>query len=247
MDLGICGRTALVTGASRGLGFACARALAQEGADLILVARSAAPLARAASSLSAESGVKIACVAADVATEAGRAQILAAGPPPDILINNAGGPRNGDFRGLTPADWAHALDTNFLAAVELIRATADGMAARGFGRIVNITSMSVRMPVAQLELSNAARLALTGYVASVSRQIAASGVTLNNLLPGTISTERIAELGDTARDLIAKVPAGRAGTPQEFGAVCAFLCSEQAAYITGQNILVDGGLCAFAV
>jgi len=192
-------------------------------------------------------GRAVGTAVADISTEVGRERALAACPEPDILVNNAGGPPGGDFRDLTLDQWSSALDANFLSAVELIRATVDGMTKRGFGRIVNVTSLTVRMPVPQLDLSNAARLALTGYVAGVARQIAPQGVTINNLLPGTMATERIQALGETAQKLIARVPMGRAGRPEEFGAACAFLCSAQAGYITGQNILIDGGLCAFTV
>jgi 3-oxoacyl-[acyl-carrier protein] reductase len=247
MDLGIAGRRALVCGASRGLGFACARALAQENVTVTLISRSQGSLDEAASKIEATTGVRPKTVEADVSTDRGRDAARAAEPSPDILITNAGGPPSKDFRELSRADWATALDANFLSAVELIRACVDGMIDRGFGRIVNITSMTVRMPVERLDLSNAPRLALTGYVAGVSRQIAKHNVTINNLLPGTIATERILELGETAQRLIAKVPAGRAGTPDEFGATCAFLCSRPAAFITGQNILLDGGLCSFTV
>jgi 3-oxoacyl-[acyl-carrier protein] reductase len=247
MDLGIAGRHALVCGASRGLGFACAAALAQEGAHVTLVSRSRGALSTAAERIWLETGRLPQIAEADIATEAGRKSALATCPAPDILVTNAGGPPAGDFRKLTHADWSAALEANFLSAVELIRLTVDGMAERGFGRIVNVTSLTVRSPVQQLDLSNAARLALTGYVAGVARQIAPRSVTINNLLPGTIATERIRDLGETAERLIAKVPMGRAGRPEEFGAMCAFLCSKHAAYITAQNILVDGGLCSFTV
>lgn len=247
MDFGIAGRRALVLGASRGLGFACAAALASEGVAVTLVARGRDSLDRAAARLHEATGATPQSVVADVATEAGREDALAACPAPDILVTNAGGPPGGDFRSLTLKDWQAALDANFLSAVELIRASVDGMAARGFGRIVNITSLTVRSPVENLDLSNAPRLALTGFVAGVARQLAPSGVTINNLLPGAIATERLRELGATADKLIAKVPMGRAGTPDEFGATCAFLCSTHASYITAQNILVDGGLCTFTV
>ena len=247
MDLGIKGRRALVCGASRGLGFACARALAREGAAVTLASRRRETLTLAAARVEAETGVLPATALADISTEAGRRHALAACPEPDILVTNAGGPPSMDFRDVELAQWIEALQANFLSAVELIRAAVDGMVGRGFGRIVNITSLTVRLPVQQLDLSNATRLALTGYVAGVARQVAASNVTINNLLPGTIATERIRELGATADKLIAKVPMGRAGDPEEFGAACAFLCSRQAAYITAQNLLVDGGLCPFAV
>jgi 3-oxoacyl-[acyl-carrier protein] reductase len=247
MDLGIAGRRALVCGASRGLGFACAQALAQEGVRVTLVARNDHSLREATQRINECSAVEASFVAADVSAAAGRAAALQACSEPDILITNAGGPPSLDFRALTIDHWQTALDTNFLSAVELIKAVVDGMMQRRFGRIVNITSLTVRMPVQRLELSNATRLAMTGFVSSVARQIASQHVTLNNLLPGTIATERVRELGQTAQQLIAKVPMGRAGQPAEFGAACAFLCSLPAAYITGQNILVDGGLCPITV
>lgn len=247
MDFKISGRHALVCGASKGLGFACAEALAREGVQVTLVSRSMAALEQARDSIAAQTSVKSALVAADLATPEGRALVLAACPDPDILVTNCGGPPGGDFRQLTRAQWLAALEANFLSAAQLIQATVDKMAERGFGRIVNITSMTVRVPVINLDLSNASRLALTGFVAGVSRQVARDGVTINNLLPGTIDTERLRELDDTARRLLERVPMGRAGTPEEFGATCAYLCSTQADFITGQNILLDGGLCAFTV
>jgi 3-oxoacyl-[acyl-carrier protein] reductase len=247
MDFGIAGRKALVCGASRGLGFACAAALAREGVAVTLVSRSRDALAAAAARIEQETGLAPQVAAADIATAEGRKTALAACPSPDILVTNAGGPPSIDFRTLTLADWSAALAANFLAAVELTRATIDDMAGRGFGRIVNITSLTVRLPVQQLDLSNATRLALTGYVAGVARQMAPHNVTINNLLPGTIATERLRDLGATADRLIEKVPMGRAETSEEFAAACAFLCSTQAAYITAQNLLVDGGLCPFTV
>jgi 3-oxoacyl-[acyl-carrier protein] reductase len=247
VNLGIEGRTALVCGASRGLGFASAKALAAEGVSVTLAARNANALQEAATQLRGTTAVEVQTVVADLTTAAGRTAALAACPNPDILVTNSGGPPSVDFRALTRQQWQAALEGNFLSAVDLVRALVDGMIERRFGRIVNITSLTVRMPVIQLDLSNAARLALTGYVAGVARQIAPFGVTVNNLLPGTIATERIRELGESAQQLIARVPAGRAGDPDEFGATCAFLCSRQAAYITGQNVLVDGGLCPITV
>jgi 3-oxoacyl-[acyl-carrier protein] reductase len=247
VNLGIEGRTALVCGASRGLGFASAKALAAEGVSVTLAARNANALQEAAAQLRGTTAVEVQTVVADLTTAAGRTAALAACPNPDILVTNSGGPPSVDFRALTRQQWQAALEGNFLSAVDLVRALVDGMIERRFGRIVNITSLTVRMPVIQLDLSNAARLALTGYVAGVARQIAPFGVTVNNLLPGTIATERIRELGESAQQLIARVPAGRAGDPDEFGATCAFLCSRQAAYITGQNVLVDGGLCPITV
>lgn len=226
---------------------ACARALAGEGVRVTLVARRAEALEMAADRIAEATGSRPAFVVADVGTAQGRAAVHASSAETDILVTNAGGPPIKDFTDLTLEDWERALDANLLSAVELIRTFAPGMRARRFGRIVNITSATVRMPVARLDLSTSARLALTGYVAGVARQIAEDGVTINNLLPGTIMTERLAELGATADALVARVPAGRAGKPEEFGAACAFLCSEQAAFITGQNLLVDGGLCTLTI
>lgn len=248
MDLGIAGRNALVCGASRGLGFACASALAAEGVCVTLFSRNPDALSQAVARIAAATpAAKVRSVAGDVSTAEGREAALRACPSPDILVTNAGGPVSTDFRSLTLEQWHSALETNFLSAVELIRGVADGMIQRRFGRIVNITSLTVRMPVLRLELSNAARLALTGYVSSVARQLAPQHVTINNLLPGVIDTERVRELGQTANSLLAKVPAGRAGRPEEFAAACAFLCSARAGFITGQNILVDGGLCPVTV
>jgi 3-oxoacyl-[acyl-carrier protein] reductase len=247
MNFNIAGKQALVCGASRGLGFACAEALAGEGVSLTLVARSGAALDIAAKHIAETTGHAPKTVEADLSTEKGRQRVLSGCPTPDILVTNAGGPSSGDFRKLTHTQWLTALETNFLAAEELIKAAVDHMINKSFGRIVNITSMTVRTPIQGLDLSNATRLALTGYVAGVARQIAKHNVTINNLLPGPIATERLLELGQTAEQLIARVPAGRAGHPRELGAACAFLCSEQAGFITGQNLLVDGGLCSFTV
>jgi 3-oxoacyl-[acyl-carrier protein] reductase len=247
MDFGIAGRKALVCGASQGLGYACAAALAQEGACVTLLSRRRAALESAAGRIETEVGRRPEAIVCDLGTTDGLRAALAETGAPDILVTNAGGPPSMDFRKLSPADWDSAIRTNFLASVELIRSCVDGMIGRGFGRIVNITSLTVRMPVEGLDLSTATRLALTGYVAGVSRQIARHNVTINNLLPGTVLTERIKELGETANRLIPKVPAGRGGLPEEFGAACAFLCSTRASYITGQNLLVDGGLCPFTV
>lgn len=226
---------------------ACAWALAGEGAHVTLVARRAEALQAAADRIAEATGNRPAFVVADVGTAQGRAAVQASSAEADILVTNAGGPPTKDFMELTLEDWKRALDANFLSAVEMIRMFAPGMRARRFGRIVNITSATVRMPVERVDLSTSARLALTGYVAGVARQIAKDGVTINNLLPGTVMTERLAELGATADALVARVPAGRAGKPEEFGAACAFLCSEQAAFITGQNLLVDGGLCPLTI
>jgi 3-oxoacyl-[acyl-carrier protein] reductase len=247
MDLGIAGRRALVCGASQGLGYACALALAQEGVSVTLVSRRRSALEDAASGIEKEAGRRPDIVACDLATPEGLRKVLVDAATPDILVTNAGGPPTKDFRELSTTDWDLALRTNFLSSVELIKASVDAMIARGFGRIVNITSLTVRMPVERLDLSTSTRLALTGYVAGVSRQVAKHNVTINNLLPGTILTERITALGETASALIAKVPADRGGLPEEFGAACAFLCSTRASYITGQNLLVDGGLCASTI
>ncbi|SAL17434.1 SDR family oxidoreductase [Caballeronia telluris] len=253
MDMGIAGRTALVCAASKGLGRGCAEALAAEGVNLVIVARTQATLDATAADIRAKYGVDVKALACDITTPEGHAAALAACPAPDILVNNAGGPPPGDFRDFTRDDWIKALDANMLTPIELIKATLDGMIDRGFGRIVNITSSSVKAPIDVLGLSNGARSGLTGFVAGVARKIAATGVTINNLLPGTFDTDRIAETLaaqakaqnislDEARARRAKaLPAGRFGTPDEFGRACAFLCSAHAGYITGQNWLIDGG------
>ena len=247
MDLGIAGKRALVCGASKGLGYACAHALAAEGVSVALVSRDAQRLASAAKKIERQTGSSVSAIVSDLSIPQERQRVAREFPGPDILVTNCGGPPSGDFRELTRAQWLAALEANFLASIELIQSVVDGMSSRGFGRIVNITSMTVRVPVANLDLSNATRLALTGYVAGVARQMAPTGLTINNLLPGPIATERLQELGETAQGLIARIPVGRAGTPEEFGAVCAFLCSRKAAFITGQNILIDGGLCALTI
>jgi 3-oxoacyl-[acyl-carrier protein] reductase len=262
MDLGIAGKWALVCGASKGLGFGCARALAQEGVNLVINARNPEALQEAAASLSALAPqVKVLAVAADITTEEGRAAVLAAAGGPgvdfDIVVTNAGGPPPGDFRDWDRAAWIKAVDANMLTPIELIKATVDGMAARGFGRIVNITSSAVKAPIDILGLSNGARSGLTGFVAGLARSgIAARGVTINNLLPGKFDTDRLrttfsAAASKTGKSLDdvrlvqqSQVPARRFGTPDEFGAICAFLCSVHAGYMTGQNILPDGGLYA---
>lgn len=217
MDLGIRGRRAIVCAASKGLGRACAEALAENGVALVLNARGHATLEATAAEIRAAHGVGVVTVAADVATEVGRAALLSACPDHDILINNAGGPPPGDFRDWGEEIWLAALRANMLAPIALIRAVVDGMAERGFGRIVNITSATVKEPIPELGLSNGARAGLTGLVSGVARQVAAKGVTINNILPG------------------------RFGEPGEFGQLCAFLCSSHAGYITSQNLLIDGG------
>lgn len=253
MDLGITGRRALVCAASKGLGRACAMALAREGVAITIVARSAGPLEDTARAIRGETGVEVDTVAADITTPEGRKASLAACPEPDILVNNAGGPPPGDFRDWDRSMWISALDANMLTPIELIRATVDGMIGRGFGRIVNITSAAVKAPIFTLGLSNGARAGLTGFIAGLARQTAAHNVTINNLLPGPFETDRLRHnLADSAQREgrnVAEVraarelsnPTGRFGDPEEFGAACAFLCSRQAAYMTGQNILIDGG------
>lgn len=256
MDMGIAGRTALVCAASKGLGRGCAEALAAEGVELVILARTAATLDATAADIRAKTGATVRTVACDITTPEGRAAALAACPQPDILVNNAGGPPPGDFRQFTHDDWIRALEANMLTPIELIRATIDGMIARGFGRIVNITSSAVKAPIDVLGLSNGARSGLTGFVAGVARngQVAGRNVTINNLLPGLFDTDRIAatfsaqaqskgvSIDDARRERMKSIPAGRFGEPGEFGKACAFLCSAHAGYITGQNWLIDGGV-----
>ena len=253
MDMGISGRKALVCGASAGLGLACAQALAREGAELVIVARTEGPLREAAAALSALGSAPVSWTAADVTTAQGRSRIFAAHPRFDIVVTNAGGPPPGDFRHWERATWISALDANMLAPIALIRQFVDGMMARGFGRIVNITSSAVKSPVDGLGLSTGARSGLTGFVAGLARTTVAKGVTINNLLPGTFDTQRLAgnfaaqaqreglEVATVREQRIAKHPARRLGRPEEFGAACAFLCSAHAGYINGQNLLLDGG------
>ena len=258
MDLGIAGKWALVCGASKGLGLGCAQALVREGVNVLIVARGADVLQTAAANLIADSarpaGAEVLFVAEDITTEAGRAAVFAVRRDFDIVVTNAGGPPPGDFRDWDRDAWIKAVDANMLTPIELIKATVDGMAARGFGRIVNITSSAVKSPIDILGLSNGARSGLTGFVAGVSRSgLAAQGVTINNLLPGAFDTDRLRgnmagvaqktgkpvdAIIDTRRKAI---PAQRFGTPEEFGAICAFLCSQHAGYMTGQNVLADGG------
>jgi 3-oxoacyl-[acyl-carrier protein] reductase len=253
MDLGIEGRKALVCAASKGLGRGCAMALAREGVAVTIVARTPQSLAAAADEIRAATGAGVATVAADITTDAGRAAALEACPAPDILINNAGGPPPGDFRDWDRDDWIAAIDANMLSAIFLIKAVVDGMIARKFGRIVNITSSAVKAPIDILGLSNGARTGLTGFVAGIARKTVRDNVTINNLLPGPFDTERLSKTieasakaagrdpADVRRERMATNPAGRFGDPDEFGAMCAYLCSVQAGYITGQNILIDGG------
>jgi len=253
MDLGIKGRTALVCASSQGLGRGCAEALAAAGARVIVNGRDRETLARAADEIAAATGAEIVPVAADVGTEDGRAALLEAAGRVDILVNNNGGPPPADFRALSHAQLLAGVEANMLTPIAMVQAVIDGMVQRRFGRIVNITSGSVKMPIAGLDLSSGARLGLTGFLAGVARQVAHANVTINGLLPGSFDTargtaidkKRAADAGialDRARDeRIAKIPARRLGSPQEFGAACAFLCSASAGFITGQNLLIDGG------
>ena len=253
MDLGIRGKRALVCASSKGLGLGCARALAGAGADLVMNARGAGALEAAAAAIRAEFGVEVITVATDITTEEGRAAVLAEAGAVDILVNNAGGPPPGMWTDWEREDFVAALDANMLTPIALIKALVPGMMERGWGRVVNITSQAVKAPVPVLGLSNSARAGLTGYVAGTSRQVAGTGVTINNLLPGIHATDRATALDtgvaeregitvDEARaQRCATIPAGRYGTPEEFGAACAFLCSRHAGFIIGQNILLDGG------
>jgi len=253
MDLGISGKSAIVCAGSKGLGRGCAEALAEAGVNLVINARSEGPLAEAAQEIAARYGVNVVPVAADISTEAGRAAVLAANPNPDILVNNAGGPPPGMWHEWEREDFIKALDANMLAPIAMMKALLPGMIDRGWGRVVNITSQSVKSPIAVLGLSNSARAGLTGYVAGTSRQVAGNGVTINNMLPGIHATDRATALdsgvvsaqGITMEEARAQraatIPAGRYGTSEEFGAMCAFLCSTKAGFIVGQNILLDGG------
>ena len=253
MNLGIAGKTALVCGASRGLGRACAEALAREGVNLVIVARTREVLERAAAEIARAAGVKVVPVDADLTTGAGRAAAVAACPAPDILINNSQGPLPGDFRTWSRQDWIAALDDMMLGPIEMMRLTVDGMGARGFGRIVNIVSRSVKVPQGELGLSNGARAGLVGFAAGLARQFAARNVTINNLLPGIFDSDAqhrhirgmLEGSGKTFdqvfRERAAASTAKRYGDPAEFGAYCAFLCSAHAGYITGQSLLIDGG------
>jgi 3-oxoacyl-[acyl-carrier protein] reductase len=253
MDFGIKGRTAIVCASSKGLGRGCAFSLAREGVNLVITARGKDALEKTAGEIRAATGVKVTAIAGDITTETGRAAVLAACPSPDILVNNAGGPPPGDFRTWTRDTWIAALDANMLTPIELIKATVDGMIARKFGRIVNITSSSVKAPIEVLGLSNGARSGLTGFVAGIARKTVAHNVTINNLLPGSFDTDRIRvtieaqakargiSVDTLRKERMAQCPAGRFGDPVEFGDACAYLCSAQAGYVTGQNFLIDGG------
>ncbi len=253
MDLGIKGRKAIVCAASKGLGRACAVALAREGVELVITARTRETLEATADEIRRETGATVTPVAGDIATEAGRAAALAACPNPDILVNNAGGPPRGDFREWGRDDWIRALDANMLAPIFLIKSVVDGMVERRFGRIVNITSGSVKSPIPELGMSNGARAGLTGFVAGLARQVSRHNVTINNLLPGPFLTDRLrGGATEAARqsnrpvdDIVAEraqgsIP-GRVGNPAEFGDACAFLCAASSGFIVGQNLLLDGG------
>jgi 3-oxoacyl-[acyl-carrier protein] reductase len=253
MDLGIAGRRAIVCGGSAGLGRGTATALAADGVKVLIAARTEERLAKAALEIAEETGGEVRYVVADSTTDAGREAILAECPAPDILVNNAGGPPPGDFREWDREAWMRALDANMLGSIFFIKATLDGMVEREFGRIVNITSHMVKQPAAILGLSNGARAGLTGFVGGLSREVARHNVTINCVLPGQFDTDRLRSNQQRAADRSGSdlatiqasarrgIPAGRFGRPEEFGAMCAFLCSAQASFITGQNILLDGG------
>lgn len=253
MDMGLKGRTALVCAASKGLGRACAMALAREGAIVTITARGAEALEQTAAEIRAATGATVKTVAGDITTKDGRAAALAACPTPDILVNNAGGPPPGDFRDWERDDWIRALDANMLTPIELIKATVDGMIERKFGRIVNITSGSVKAPIPMLGMSNGARAGLTGFVAGLARQVCRHNVTINNLLPGPFLTDRLrsnaaiaaGKAGITTEEEIAaraaQTPSQRVGDPAEFGDACVFLCAASSGFIVGQNLLLDGG------
>jgi len=253
MDLGLRGKTALVCAASKGLGKGCAASLAREGVNLVITARGRDALEATADELRKNFSVKVTAIAGDITTEQGRAAALQACPSPDILVNNAGGPPPGDFRNWDREAWVKAVDANMITPILLMRAVVDGMIAKKFGRIVNITSGAVKFPIPELGLSNGARTGLTGFVAGLSRKTVRHNVTINNLLPGPFDTDRLRgnfefnakASGKTVEELrkarAEANPAGRFGTIEEFGDACAFLCSAQAGFITGQNLLMDGG------
>jgi len=253
MDLGIAGRKAIVCASSRGLGKACARALAEAGCEVVINGRDAKTLNATATELSGITGTKITAVVADVATPDGQKLLLAACPQPDILINNNAGPPLRDFRELTRAQMLDGVTANMIVAIELIQKVIDPMTQRKFGRIINITSAAVKAPLAGLDLSSGARAGLTAFLAGVARTVADKNVTINNILPGAFDTDRLRgtlsktaeskgkSITQVAADRIATIPAKRFGDPAEFGAAAAFLCSAQAGYITGQNLLIDGG------
>ena len=254
MDLNINGKSAIICASSKGLGKACALALAKEGVNVWISARHEDALNTAADEITASTSAKVQTVVADVTSAEGRDALFAACPEPDIIINNAGGPPPGDFRDWGQEEWFDAINANMYSAIDMIRRSLDGMMERGFGRIVNITSVAVKLPQAELGLSNGARAGLTGFIGGIARKPSQHNVTINNLLPGFIATDRMKSLlkgraeaggvdeGTFSEAFFQKIPARRPGDPNELGAVCAFLCSQQAAYLTAQNILMDGGL-----
>lgn len=253
MDLGLKGKYAVVCGASKGLGYACAQALAQEGVNLVINSRTPETLEQAAQTLRALTGVQVSAIAGDISQPQVQATVLAAAPAVDILVTNAGGPPPGDFRDFERSHWLKAVEQNMITPIELIKAVVDGMIERRFGRIVNITSTSVKAPIEGLSLSNGARAGLTGVIAGIAREVASHNVTINNLLPGKFDTDRLrnnttkkaAANGRSVDEELAvqaqAIPAGRIGVPPEFGHACAFLCSAHAGYITGHNLVIDGG------
>ncbi len=259
MDLGIKGKRAIVCASSKGLGRGCAMSLAREGCEVVINSRNASELEATAADIRKATGAKVIAVAADVTSEEGRAKLLAACPEPDILVTNAGGPPPGDFHDWGEKEWNSALNNNMITPIMLIKAVIDPMIARKFGRIVNITSRSVRTPLSHLGLSNGARAGLTGFVAGLSRQVAKHNVIINNLLPGPFATDRqmsgvkreAEKAGVSVEDHLkkkhAEVPVGRFGTAEEFGDACAYLCSKQAEFIVGHNLLMDGGMFAVTV
>ena len=253
MDLGIKGRTAIICASSRGLGRACATALAEAGCNLVMNGRDAGVLEKTADEIRKATGVKVTAVACDIGLEDGRKAVLGVCPNPDILVNNNGGPPPKDFRQITHAEMIAGLEANMITPIALVQAVIDGMAERGFGRIIDITSASVRTPLIGLDLSSGARAGLTAFLAAAARQFADRNVTINHILPGVFDTDRITSAG--ARQAAMRnispeqlrterekgIPAKRYGRPEEFGKLCAFLASEHAGYITGQNFLIDGG------
>ena len=254
MDLGIAGRKAIICASSRGLGRACAQSLAEAGCDIVINGRDAGVLEATAADIRASTGAKVVAVAADVATAAGQSALFDACPEPDILVNNNAGPPFKDFRDLSRQQMIDGVIGNMIVAIELIQKTIDPMIQRKFGRIVNITSGSVKMPITGLDLSSGARAGLTAFLTGVARSVAGSNVTINNILPGMFDTDRLRSNFATAaqrrnikveearQERIGAIPAGRIGNPAEFGAACAFLCSAHAGYIVGQNLLIDGGV-----
>lgn len=253
MDLGINGKKAIVCAASKGLGKACAMSLARNGVDLVINSRTSSELEATAAEIRAATGRSVTAIACDITTPEGRAKVLAACPSPDILVNNAGGPPRGDFREWDEQAWAKAVNGNMITPIMLIRAVVDGMIERKFGRIVNITSGSVKSPIPELGMSNGARAGLTGFVAGLARQVARHNVTINGLLPGPFLTDRLRsgimdaakKSGRSFEEMLAeragKTPAARVGDPFEFGEACAFLCAASSGFIVGQNLLLDGG------